>query len=86
VPRELGEAFASSRGWLYAETSAKDGLGVQELFEKTALEVLSRPELLEALRRAEEERAQRALAVSEQEQRQEASGRNRSYNLGCIVS
>jgi len=89
VPREEAEAFASSRGWLYAETSAKDGLGVSEAFERITAEVLSKPHLIEEVEQskaAAHEAAERASALEEEEQ-QAHQGKNRSCNLGgCIVS
>jgi hypothetical protein len=51
VSREEAEAFASSKGWLYAETSAKDGSGVVEAFEKITAEALNK--LQEAAEEAE---------------------------------
>ena len=89
MPREEAEALASSRGWLYADTSAKDGLGVGEAFERIIAEVLSKPHLIEEMeecKAAAHEAAEKARALEEQEQ-QAHQDKNRSCNLGgCIVS
>eukprot|EP01063_Lacrimia_lanifica_P031497 TRINITY_DN5201_c0_g1_i1.p1 TRINITY_DN5201_c0_g1~~TRINITY_DN5201_c0_g1_i1.p1 ORF type:complete len:377 (+),score=101.42 TRINITY_DN5201_c0_g1_i1:65-1195(+) len=42
VPAEEGQAYAETRGWLYAETSAAKNENVDELFENTADAVLAR--------------------------------------------
>ncbi len=39
IPRKDGEEFAKKNGYMYFESSAKDGRGVQEAFEALAIEI-----------------------------------------------
>lgn len=42
VGREEGEAYAQKNGWAYFETSAKDGIGIDEAFRLIAKQVVGK--------------------------------------------
>ena len=77
IPREEGQGYATSKGWLYMESSAKDVVGIHSSFEAFMLEILERPEILEAIA------ANKARYAAEREQRSQQS--NRSCNLMCNI-
>ena len=80
IPRGEGEAYATSKGWIYMESSAKDVVGIQSSFELLMMKILERSEAFEVAA------AKKAQDDAEWEQRSQQSQQStRSCNLMCAI-